>query len=87
METMKDPKAARKDGDGIPVYELRFCVVGGRDIGVGRGANTGGTGKLRATEGLEITYYPSRRWFRVDDRNQKRPVYIPESWCTWEPLE
>lgn len=88
METMKtEPsKAPRKstDPDAIPVYELRFCVQGGRDLGLEEG---GGRGILRVREGREIVYFPSRRWFRVTEKNRTRPLYIHESWASWEPLE
>lgn len=91
METMKvDPKKpndaqSRKDGDGIPVYELRFCVQGGRDVGLDDDA--GGRGILRTKQGREITYFPQKRFYRVIDSRKKRPLYIPESWATFEPLE
>lgn len=91
METMKTdatknkPAEPRKaDGDGIPVYELRFCVQGGRDIGLD---SSGGTGILRTRKGREIVYYPSRRWFRVVEEGRPRPIYIHETWASWEPLE
>ncbi len=93
METMKtdpkkpndaQPRKATDPSDGIPVYELRFCVQGGRDLGLD---SSGGQGILRVREGREITYFPSRRWFRVVEKNRTRPMYIHESWAAWEPLE
>lgn len=83
--TNKPKTEARKpDTDGIPVYELRFCVQGGRDLGLD---TSGGQSILRVREGREITYYPNRRWFCIVERNRKRPMYIHETWASWEPME
>jgi hypothetical protein len=83
-ESKKSAEPRKSDPDGIPVFELRFCVQGGRDLGLDA---SGGQGILRTRKGREITYYPQRRWFKVVEENRARPIYIHESWASWEPLE
>ena len=89
MEAMKPdtnkPKneQRRTEADGIPVYEIRFCVQGGRDIGLNP---HGGESILRSNDRYEITYFPQRRWFRVVAKNRPRPIYVHETWVSWEPL-
>ncbi len=73
--------------DGEPVYELRFCVQGGRDLPL-PDAN-GGMGTLRARGDRSITYFARRRHHRVIQTFLDRPTvefWVPETWCCYEPL-
>ncbi len=95
MESMKDaknrpPEQIKGDpmGDGIAVFELRFCVPNGRDLPYVDAH--GGRGTLRSERGRKITYFPRIRHHQVtvnfpDARVKK--FYIHESWATWEALE
>ncbi len=105
METMKSdasktnskgapPDAPKVTGDplvdGIPIFELRFCVQGGRDLPL-PDAN-GGMGTLRARENRKITYLHKLRFYRVTQTSLDPTVktltfYIPETWATFQPLE
>ncbi len=105
METMK-PDATKNNGkapppeprkvtgdplvDGIPVFELRFCVQNGRDLPYVD--SHGGTGTLRARPDRDITYLPKLRHHRVvqrstDPKVSTKTFYVHETWCTFEPIE
>jgi hypothetical protein len=76
--------------DGIPVFELRFCVQGGRDLPLPD--SNGGFGVLRATDMREITYLTKPQLFRVvqrtrDPMQKTRTLYVPREWAMFEPLE
>lgn len=76
--------------DGIPVFELRFCVQGGRDLPLLDSA--GGMGVLRARADRTITYLPKMQLHRVvqTSRDPQIPTltfYIPREWATFQPLE
>lgn len=95
METMKNDKqqnakAPAPGENGVAVYEIRFCRQGGRDIGI-ENQSPGGSGIVRANERLEITYLPSKRFYRLVEKylDNKRPtktIYVPENWATFEPM-
>lgn len=94
MKTDKQPTSSKPSTDaerGLPVYEIRFCVQGGRDIGL-ENQSAGGSGIIRRSERLELTYFPVRRFYRIvetynDKKKKPKTVYVPEAWATWEPLE
>lgn len=74
--------------EGLPIFEIRFCVQGGRDVGLDE---TGGTGKLRIREGRTITFLPKARLFRVVEKSRDikvkdKTIYIPSEWASFEPL-
>ncbi len=98
MDTMKPD--AQKNGktpsdakdlawlEGTPVYELRFCVQGGRDLPL-PDAN-GGMGTLRARDNRKITCLDRKPFYRVTETSRdKAPVtfFIPQSWATFQPFE
>jgi hypothetical protein len=93
METMKtgQSKQTNPEQQIERIYELRFCVVGGRDIPLRNQSVNGGTGVLRAKEGLEMAWFKSRRQIRIVETYRDRDMapltlWIPESWACWIPM-
>jgi hypothetical protein len=78
--------------EGIPVYELTFCVGMNNKPDLPLSDSYGGLGKLRIRPDREITYLPKMLFYRVvqisrDPRVKTKTFYIPREWATFEPLE
>lgn len=90
MSTEK--QAVPSDRKGIPVKTLRFSTAV-RPVGIpGKSvADSVSAGGAKNQHRWEIEFQPWARQFRVtyyppgEDKGQ--PIYVPESWATYEPLE
>jgi hypothetical protein len=78
--------------DGIPVYELTFCVGMNNKPDLPIPDSGGGMGKLRCRPDREITYLPKVLFYRIvqtsrDDKVGTTTFYIPREWAIFQPLE